>query len=463
MEWFLYRAGQVEGPISQVELLTKINAGEINDDELMCKKGEEQWRTLKDYRLELFVEKNPEEPPVLRDWILLIEQSASESQSAEPGPFCQSGPFTTEEVRQLIQSGQAKYSDYIWKTGFSQWSRINEVDEIFGSESLPLETPQIQVSEDFSRADLEDVKVSESAKLEQTQAVLENVLKQVNTGKHLDFVEQFPLAVEPVSEPLPKTEPLFAKLETPAPALRTTKSWAEMVGSTFDAPEDSAPETSTTKKSFKIRWDEAAQGQLFPWVMLSVSLAVTGLFAVWYFTAEAPLKESASLESKPSLKKPIEEKRPAPTTRKIKPVAKEPAQATKVTPKPAERTAAAPKPKVEKRNSSIEIERVAKQFQKKAELLDRQYSQLKDRPLEWQRFYSNWKSELNQVDSDADFKNQQNTSLLKKLSFGKKRLVQRANMMDENIINERAVSSDFEDENVPQIFRNISSQASAQR
>jgi hypothetical protein len=533
MEWFLYKAGQVEGPISQLELLTKINTGEINDDELMCRKGDEQWKTLKDFRSQLFVEKSPDEAPVIRDWILLIENLSVENGDVKQGQFVQNGPFTAEEVKELIQSGKAKYSDYIWKTGFSQWARINEVDEFFGKVSSNKEVPQVE----FDEKELVAEAASELDPVDENQDLLENVLKQVHTGKHLDFVENFPEAIEPVAEPRATLEPLFAEkspvnepaftfetesvepVTAPTPELpplapASEASVPEKVESfSFLTPIESEPsvrpsafalaetdfEPPTPRKvdiakwkmdwSFKKHLDIAAQGQLLPWLMLSLSLAVTGLFAVWYFTQEPEMAPSASINSEPATQKNPENQKPSLNPKKDRSqreaptAAREPVESLtprsqinaprsakantakstsrKMAQKPVNKKIA--KTAVTKAKAAPEIARVAQQFQKKAEALDRQYANLKDRPFEWKRFYTNWKSELLNMDDQTDLSEHHGTALLRKLSFGKRRLVQRATMMDQSIVNERAVSSDFEEENVPQIFRDISSQARSKK
>ncbi|MGE3973224.1 MAG: GYF domain-containing protein [Bdellovibrionales bacterium] len=510
MEWFLYRSGQVEGPLSQLELLTKINTGEINDDELMCRKGDEHWKTLKEFRPELIVKISDHaelQPHTSKEWILLVENMSLEDGELKQGQFVQNGPFTKEEVVDLIQTGKAKYSDYIWKSEFVQWSRINEVDEFFHSGTSRNVMDFIEPAE----AVASDVEAT-------PEALLENVLKQVSPTQHLDFVESFPEAMEPVTELSPQTEPLIvsAAAEEVEPVEEETAFTAAPSEEVIEEPEEESATVSeqpislgaftlserlqeeprkleVTKQplqesawNFKKQIDKAAQGQLLPWVMLSLSLAMTGLFSVWYFTQEPDVAPSAlhvphQQNKNPDLQKPSinpkkenmtkEEPKTAGRTEALDIPAKTRVAAKKNKPvaKMAQKSKAASvakkvasKPASKKVISSPVVEKIATRYQKKAELLDRQYARLKDRPFEWKRFYTNWKAELHQAE-EGNLSRASNSALMRKLSLGKRRLVQRADMMDQSISSEKAVSSDFEEENIPQIFKNITQQARSKK
>jgi len=59
---------------------------------------------------------------LLQEWIVLVKiRNQGESK------FVQQGPFSTDEIKNNIQSGQYRYNDFVWKKGFEKWERIGDL------------------------------------------------------------------------------------------------------------------------------------------------------------------------------------------------------------------------------------------------------------------------------------------------------------------------------------------------
>lgn len=56
-----------------------------------------------------------------RKWILLRKSAHPES-----GKYVQEGPYSAQEIFELLESSQIKFTDGIWKNGFSKWTPIKD-------------------------------------------------------------------------------------------------------------------------------------------------------------------------------------------------------------------------------------------------------------------------------------------------------------------------------------------------
>src|SRR4051812_241580 len=102
MEWFLLNSGRVEGPFKAFDLQQKLEAGELDARDLACRQGDPHWKALEEFKEQLAIDAKPDDS--LKAWILLTENLSLSPSPTQEGPFAQSGPYTTQEVKDLIQS-----------------------------------------------------------------------------------------------------------------------------------------------------------------------------------------------------------------------------------------------------------------------------------------------------------------------------------------------------------------------
>lgn len=134
--WYFVLNGQPHGPISKEELINKINNGDLRENDWILKKGDKNWTKLKNYQeiidetQKRFVEK--------KEWVVLHYLGKKE----EKDQFIQKGPFATEEIIHQIRSGITSYSDFIWKKGMKEWSRIGSLEGFDRREINSISLPQ---------------------------------------------------------------------------------------------------------------------------------------------------------------------------------------------------------------------------------------------------------------------------------------------------------------------------------
>jgi len=344
-----------------------------------------------------------------REWILLIEKIppvvAETKQEPPKSRYVQSGPYSTDEVVDLLHKGEAKYSDYIWKTGFDQWVRINEIDDFFQFSRvraglLPVSVKEFTEAEDAPEsATLDSIAESNASHLEQVfeQTKLQNV----------DFID------EPVESSAPMPQDL---LEHKQLSLDSSMSFQEgprdfslkenskkeaAFDFSFELEKEPTPNLLTHNRvdpsgevtrlqegSWTMPAWVAQSSRWFPWVMTGLCLAISSLFLLWYnrspevTTTAREVKSIHNIENKPEVKKQThhrEERKPT--------------------------------PKVVSKKDSIEPVILARSLKKKAKLLEKRYVRLKGKPTAWRRFYRQWKKEfestkrqLSELDKDSQWK-----------------------------------------------------------
>src|SRR4051812_15273264 len=171
MEWFLLKSGKVEGPITDEEFMIQLRSGTLSDSDLACKKGSTHWSSIPEIEKELNDHAHAE--PEIRPWILLIEKADDPKTAGHESPYTQRGPFNTDEIVEQLRTGEARYSDYVWKAGFERWTRINEIDEFFNHAKEILNTG-VQLENVVTKDD-------EAKKIQ--------ILEQAKAVSQLDFVE----------------------------------------------------------------------------------------------------------------------------------------------------------------------------------------------------------------------------------------------------------------------------------
>ncbi|MFN7729112.1 MAG: DUF4339 domain-containing protein [Bdellovibrio sp.] len=132
LQWYVQRDGKASGPYSAEDLRDQVRQGLLLGHDLVFQEGSEQWKRAFDWpdlASEIFSEERTSftrlfnlpragsAPP--EDWIVLLR-----FEEADGLRFKQKGPFSTEQVRELLQSGQMKPSDHLWRKGYAAWVAV---------------------------------------------------------------------------------------------------------------------------------------------------------------------------------------------------------------------------------------------------------------------------------------------------------------------------------------------------
>lgn len=156
--WYYYFEGQrAVGPLGKADLVERIRTNKLGPYQLVIRDGDDEWKpalALPEFRDLLLVQKTQREPSRL--WIILKRQDAGGRLAAES-----LGPFTSDEVREHLQSGRIEYTDYVWKDGMHQWRRLSSLKEFspFEKPDRPPEPlvnlpPAPQIAKQVSKAEV---------------------------------------------------------------------------------------------------------------------------------------------------------------------------------------------------------------------------------------------------------------------------------------------------------------------
>jgi len=128
--WYFEDHGRAQGPISTRDLIAKVQKGELTLVDLVFKEGEPGWQPIEKFKeITSQITVNPVNAsagPTSREaeWIVLrvIEVDGREK-------YEQIGPYTVEQVLELIDAGRVKFNDFVWKTGFQNWVPLGKLDK----------------------------------------------------------------------------------------------------------------------------------------------------------------------------------------------------------------------------------------------------------------------------------------------------------------------------------------------
>lgn len=130
-QWYISKNGQATGPFEDQTIIDLIKKNELNHLDLIFKVGESDWLPLSqrsEFMTALGGAKDSRQQPTVAgegaDWVLL-----KKVKSAKGSEFKQLGPFTTEQVVQLIDQGEIRFSDFAWKKQFPTWVKISDLEE----------------------------------------------------------------------------------------------------------------------------------------------------------------------------------------------------------------------------------------------------------------------------------------------------------------------------------------------
>lgn len=129
--WYYSENLKPQGPMTLAEMRERIHQGKIGPEDLICDESTDGgWLPAKEFRCfeaTLF--------PAMQgyvqgadlnlhsaDWVIL-------SPEGESGPLRQFGPYTHEEVVELLRQGDVLPNCHIWKSGLSGWSKLTDRPE----------------------------------------------------------------------------------------------------------------------------------------------------------------------------------------------------------------------------------------------------------------------------------------------------------------------------------------------
>ncbi len=129
--WFFNHKGRLQGPLDQQDVEDRIKEGKLGPDDLLFAEGDTRWTPISE--ISLFAAAlghgaqghKAEADAVAHDrtWVLLQRTGKA---------YKQKGPFTAAELRRLVKTGEARYSDYVWRDGMREWYRLHTFAELIG-------------------------------------------------------------------------------------------------------------------------------------------------------------------------------------------------------------------------------------------------------------------------------------------------------------------------------------------
>lgn len=134
--WYYNKKGRAYGPVESEAIEEMVRSGELGHLDLLFREGESEWlpvNSVDEFKsaldgFQLNVKRADKD--VLQNWVILKTINTPDGLQ-----YQQQGPFSEEQVKELVERGAFKFSDYIWKPGFQTWRRIREIPEF--SKPLP--------------------------------------------------------------------------------------------------------------------------------------------------------------------------------------------------------------------------------------------------------------------------------------------------------------------------------------
>lgn len=134
-KWYYLVKGKAQGPVTENQIRDLIREHQLTLNDIIFKEGDSKWRRISEFPETNFAQEAVGETnlqqlvrlPTKSDsgkWVVLLKiQTETEIK------FVQKGSWSTDEVKAAIQRGEVSYSDHIWKSGFTKWERIGDLDE----------------------------------------------------------------------------------------------------------------------------------------------------------------------------------------------------------------------------------------------------------------------------------------------------------------------------------------------
>jgi hypothetical protein len=207
-KWYFSREGKAEGPVDEAFLLDALRTGTLSLIDLVFRTGDDHWRTLGEVEeFRTAFERKPLPPPeaerapsVDAIWVIL---QGTELNGDKKTRFEQRGPFSTEQVLQMLAAGQLTFKDYAWREGYQRWARVGNVRE-FDRRERTGQRPEDRIVNEIP------LPFVQSLNRVSAEELLKNV---VRVPKSIPGKER--LSDEPIANPLQKlTADLTASRET---------------------------------------------------------------------------------------------------------------------------------------------------------------------------------------------------------------------------------------------------------
>lgn len=133
----LYNEGKADGPHSEKEIRHLLENGGLSYSDLVFRPGLTRWVTVSECKeFERRTEQTetrkmdfPNDLPATTSeadgWILLVRHIPSEGKPH----FVQSGPYSSDQVKDKLLRGEVRFDDHIWKKGFATWMMLSQVED----------------------------------------------------------------------------------------------------------------------------------------------------------------------------------------------------------------------------------------------------------------------------------------------------------------------------------------------
>lgn len=140
--FYIEAKGRSEGPYSAEQLRSMLINGRLRALDLVFRDGDLEWKPLASFselrtperpKIEAQPEMSPEITPNIA-WVVLRPAG---------GSYSQEGPFSTATVIDGLASGQFVYSQFAWRPGLDQWTRLGNLPEFDRRSRLRAESPPV--------------------------------------------------------------------------------------------------------------------------------------------------------------------------------------------------------------------------------------------------------------------------------------------------------------------------------
>ncbi|MCB0378165.1 MAG: DUF4339 domain-containing protein [Bdellovibrionales bacterium] len=130
-QWYLSKNGKAQGPLEEDQLIAMIQSGEVGHLDLVFQPGASEWipaSEIESFKPH-FKKDEPSTPSSDQnaDWVIL-KKIKKENKSE----FQQLGPFSQDQVQNLLERGEVSFNDFAWKQGMDSWVAIAQIEEFRG-------------------------------------------------------------------------------------------------------------------------------------------------------------------------------------------------------------------------------------------------------------------------------------------------------------------------------------------
>jgi hypothetical protein len=157
-KWYFVDEGKPRGPLGENEIVLAAKEGQLGPLDLIFRDGSERWIPARELEfLQDIFRETIEGPDVVPQWIVLRKKPRDTGAG-----YLQSGPYSTDEIRDKIKVGDLDFVDYVWKEGREKWSKISQTRE-FNPEYEEVRTKEkkafsgVQVRPDSADVQAEDL------------------------------------------------------------------------------------------------------------------------------------------------------------------------------------------------------------------------------------------------------------------------------------------------------------------